>query len=110
MSMICLVHCLALPLLVLVLPGPLSLLFGSENFHILAIAVIAPMAVLAFGMGVRFHGALCPSFVGGAGLAFLVLALWPALDHVTSVAVTVAGSLMLVAGHVLNWRLRSRAA
>jgi hypothetical protein len=105
-SLLCLVHCLALPLLVLLMPGTLRFLPESEIVHYLALALVAPFALVAFWLGFRQHRRARPAMLGAAGLGLLALGLWPEWSEFTEHAISVAGSVLLVTGHVLNWRLR----
>lgn len=106
-SLLCLVHCLALPLLLLLLPGIIGLFARSEAFHYVALALVVPSAVAAFWLGYRRHRALRPALLGLAGVGCLVVALLPGRAEGAETWFTVAGSLMLVAGHTMNWRLRT---
>lgn len=104
LSALCLVHCLALPILAVSLP-----LLGSwaraEWVHVVFVAFAAPIALLAM---VDFRARRLSS-VGLAGLALagLSLMLAGALE-VPSLAwerpLTVIGGLLLATAHALNWR------
>jgi len=106
-SLLCLAHCLALPLLLLMLPGIVGLFFRSEAFHAVALALVLPPALAAFWLGYRRHGARRPALLGVAGMGCLIAALVPGVEEQGETALTVAGSLLLVAAHGMNWRLRS---
>lgn len=106
-SLLCLVHCLALPLLLLLLPGALGLFVQSPAFHFVAMGMVAPAALAAFWLGYRRHGARRPVLLGLAGVVSLALALMPGMGHVGEASLTVTGSLLLIAGHTMNWRLRA---
>ncbi len=108
-SLLCLVHCLALPLLLLLLPGIVGLFAQSAAFHYGALALIAPTALAAFSLGYRRHRAVLPVLLGLTGIVCLVIALLPGTGERIELWCTVAGSLILVAGHGMNWRLRSHA-
>jgi hypothetical protein len=109
-SLLCLIHCLALPLLLLLLPGMLGLFAHSEAFHYAVLLLVVPSAFAAFWLGYRRHRAIVPALLGVAGVACLVLALLPGQAEGFETWATVAGSLLLVIGHTMNWRLRTRAA
>lgn len=110
-SFLCLLHCLALPLLLLALPAIAEAFVRSELFHIAVAALVVPAAVLAFTLGYRRHRALAPAMLGAAGVACVVIALAPALeDSLSADLLTAAGSLLLIAGHLINWRLRGSIA
>ncbi len=109
-SLLCLVHCLALPLLLLTLPVIAGAIFESELFHIVAAALVVPAAALAFLLGYRRHRATFPATLGSAGVACIVAALFPALNETAAAAITAIGSLLLIGGHIFNWRLRRTIA
>ncbi len=106
-SLLCLVHCLALPFLLLLLPGVVGLFAQSEAFHYAALALVAPAALAAFCLGYRHHRAPAPALLGLIGICCLAIAILPGVGDDTEVALTVAGSLALLVGHMINWRLRS---
>lgn len=95
-SVLCLVHCLALPLLLLLLPGVLGLFAQSEAFHYAALALIIPAAFAAFRLGYRRHGARLPALMGVAGVICLAIALLPGVGEGDELWLTVTGSLFLV--------------
>lgn len=109
-SLLCLVHCVALPLLLLLLPGVLGLFAQSEAFHYAALALVAPAALAAFWFGYRRHHMRTPALLGFAGVACLGIALLPGIGEGAEVGITVAGSFLLLVGHMMNWRLRNCAA
>lgn len=109
-SMLCLVHCLALPFLLLLLPGFIGLFARSAAFHYVALALVVPFGLAAYSLGYRRHHAWRPVLLGVVGIACLVVALLPGAGEGAELWFTVAGSLSLMIGHALNWRLRSHAA
>lgn len=109
-SFLCLVHCLALPLLLLALPILVGTVFESDVFHILAAALVVPAAALAFLLGYRRHRTASPALLGAVGVVCIVAALLPGWSEGAASAITVAGSLVLIGGHVVNWRLRRTLA
>lgn len=109
-SLLCLVHCLALPLLLLLLPGIIGLFAQSDAFHYAALALVVPSAFAAFWLGYQRHRACGPVLLGLAGVASLVIALLPGAGEGVELWFTVAGSMLLIAGHMMNWRLRIHVA
>lgn len=105
-STLCMVHCLALPVLLFLVPGLLGAFVQSELFHLAALAMVAPAALAAFFLGYRRHGRTGPAILGVAGVACLVLGVAAWLP-VSETMMTVSGSLLLVAGHLWNWRERA---
>lgn len=103
-SMLCLIHCLALPVLIALLPALAGLLAVPEGFHLAALAFALPASALALATGYRRHGLILPALIGASGLALLG---WGALgghDLAIETGLSVIGSLTLAAGHVWNWR------
>lgn len=102
LSGLCLVHCLALPVLALSLPI-IGVLSDAEWVHWMFVALAVPASMLAFLTG---SGRRSWSLIGLAaiGLGLLVggAAGWP--DHAGETAVTVAGGLVLASVHWVNWR------
>lgn len=106
LSGLCLAHCLALPLLVVALPV-LGTIAQAEWLHWSFVALAVPVSLAAFHRAGR--RAVLASCMAVAGLVFLILgaAGWPQ-PHL-EVPLTVAGSLILAAAHLLNWRRIVRA-
>lgn len=106
-SVLCLIHCLALPIVIAALPALAARLDLGEGFHLGVLAFALPVSAVALGEGWRRHRGLTPLFVGAAGLVLLAAGLafeeWVAVET----GVTVAGSLLLAGAHVANWRGRS---
>jgi len=104
LSGLCLLHCLALPLVASLLPM-LGTWSEAEWVHIVFVLFAAPLSVAALGSAHRRR----PLPAGMWAMAALGLALltagalgWPSARWETPV--TVAGSLVLVATHVCNLR------
>ena len=107
LSGICIIHCLAVPLLVAVLPIT-AVSFGDDvHFHGLMLGLVVPTSLVGFYIGYRIHqrGGLV-----GLGLIGIVVlataALWGHSQWVEGleVFVSVVGSLLLAAAHWMNFR------
>lgn len=106
LSALCIVHCLAVPLVVAVLPIA-ALGLGGSHFHGLMLWLVVPVSVLGFALGYRVHRN--PRVVGAGALGVAVLAVaavyghdaWPELAEA---GVSVVGSLVLAAAHWVNFR------
>jgi hypothetical protein len=107
LSAVCLVHCLALPVLVAVLPLAALTLGASGHFHGVMLWLVVPTSVAGLGLGFRVHGRAGIVLAGACGVAMLAAAaLWghAAWDAVLETVVSVVGSLVLAAAHWLNFR------
>lgn len=107
LSAICIVHCLAVPVLVAILPVAAVTLGEDQHFHGLMLWLVIPTSVAGFGMGFRVHRRAGIVLLGAAGIVVLILAaiygheVW---RTDVEVAVSVVGSLLLGGAHWLNFR------
>lgn len=103
-SAACMVHCLALPLVLAMLPVLSGTLVEGEGFHLLVLALALPTSAVALwasrtpGTG---HG---PLLAGAVGLGLLALALLA--GEAAERMLTLGGSLLLAGVHMANWRAR----
>ncbi|MET4685167.1 MerC domain-containing protein [Brevundimonas faecalis] len=107
LSTLCMVHCLALPLIAASLPF-LGLLAEAPWVHWAFAATAAPIAAWSLSRPMsdgRRNWTLLGLGNLGVVLLFLAAAEWPSHDLETPV--TISGGLMLAAAHGLNWRKRS---
>jgi hypothetical protein len=104
-SLLCLVHCIGLPILFALLPALSSIgLPSSEWLHLALLLTAVPLSALALVGGYRAHGRIVPLALGVVGLAGLALGLALASMPGAETAFTVIGSLSLAVAHIGNWR------
>jgi hypothetical protein len=107
LSAICIVHCLAMPLLIALLPLA-AVTFGKDgHFHWLMLWLVVPTSALGFALGYRIHGRAGLVAVGALAVAVLaVVALWGhgSWDPRVEVTVNVAASVLLASAHWRNFR------
>jgi len=108
-SLICLIHCIGLPILFALLPAMATIgLPSSEWLHLVLLLTAIPVSGLALVGGWRAHGAVVPLMLGALGLAGLAAGLAFGSTPGAETALTVTGSLALAMAHIGNWRrLRS---
>lgn len=107
-SAVCLVHCLVLPFM---LTGTAALSSGTHHaFHLGVLALTLPLALWAALPGYREHRDRGVLVLLGAGLALLVgaFAAHDLAGEVGHVGLTVAGSVVMLAGHLRNYRRRAQ--
>jgi hypothetical protein len=107
LSTICIVHCLAMPVLIAVLPVAALAVGGDGHFHSLMLWFVVPTSVLGFGLGLRVHRRIDIVAMGAVAIAALAAAaLWghSAWDPSAEVLVNVAASVLLAAAHWRNFR------
>ncbi|KQM94432.1 hypothetical protein ASE70_11615 [Sphingomonas sp. Leaf22] len=104
-SLLCLIHCIGLPILFALLPALATIgLPSSEWLHLALLLTAIPISGLALVGGWRAHGAVVPLLLGGVGLAGLAAGLAFGSMPGAETGLTVAGSLALAMAHIGNWR------
>lgn len=103
-STLCLIHCLALPVLFVAVPTLAVFLSLPIGFHSLAFAVAVPTSAAALAMGYRGHRQYRPALIALAGLIAIGIGAFLPLAEAAETAITVTGSLILAVGHALNAR------
>lgn len=104
LSLLCLVHCLAIPIIIGMLPVVAGHLLDHESFHLVLITVVLPVAGLALLPGyfrTRRQSALRFGFVGLVFLGTGAL-LGHEFGEVTETALSVIGAACLFRAHWIN--------
>ena len=106
LSAVCILHCLALPLAVAILPIAV-LGFGGEHFHGWMLWLVVPISALGFVLGYRVHRRGDVVAIGVAAVVLLMVAgLYGhhAWSDWAEASVSVVASLMLAGAHWVNFR------
>ena len=109
-SSVCAIHCVLLPAIFII--APYSFL-ASHEFHEALIYFILPCAAVAFTLGCRKHGDIKVALMGSFGIILLASSIllhevFHSEEHseeLTTVLITVAGSIMLILSHLRNRKL-----
>ncbi len=106
LSLLCLAHCLILPITLVLLPS-LAVL-ESEAFHISMICIVIPTSLYALSVGCKQHKRHLLLGFGIAGITLLILAV--VLAETTKGAygekfLTVVGACLVATGHIYNFWL-----
>ena len=109
-SSVCAIHCVLLPAIFII--APYSFL-ASHEFHEALIYFILPCAVIAFTLGCRKHGDIKVALMGSFGIILLASSIllhevFHSEEHseeLTTVLITVAGSIMLILSNLRNRKL-----
>ena len=105
LSILCVLHCFATPILLVFAPSLLALGVADEKFHFLLIFLILPASLVALTLGCRSHGNMSVVYWGCVGVLVLLGTLVLGHDLLGDVGekiMTVFGSGLLVIGHTLN--------
>jgi len=107
LSGVCMLHCLALPIALTILPIVNVTLVDETTFHLLMVAVILPVSVIALSIGCRQHKDRLTLILGSVGLVILTLTAifgHNLLGLTGERIVTSIGGLILAAAHIQNYR------
>ena len=105
LSLLCLIHCLTLPLLIAFAPAILRRLPGDDITHRSLAVAIGLVGLLAFRSGYRMHRRrwLLVLFLAGLVLVSVAAVLGDeVLTGYGEAAITVCGGLMIVTAHLVN--------
>lgn len=97
----CLLHCLALPLLVTLVPIAQGSLLEEQTFHLLMLWIILPTSLLALTSGCWKHKDITTIALGTLGLVSLTLVALVGHDFLTPTGekwTTVSAGLILAGG------------
>ncbi len=107
LSAICIVHCLAVPIILAILPIA-AVTFGPDaHFHWLMLWVVVPTSAIGLSLGYRVHRHIEYSALGVLGLVVLAAAaVWghASWTVLAETGVSVAGSIVLATAHLGNYR------
>jgi len=107
LSTICIVHCLAMPFVIALLPVAAFTVGGDGHFHSLMLWFVVPTSVLGFALGLRVHRRADIVLMGAIAIgALAAAALWGhrAWDSSVEVLVSLGASVLLAAAHWRNFR------
>lgn len=108
-SVICMVHCLALPVFLATLPAWSRWLGASEGFHLGFLLLAVPLSSLVLWKSARDAEGRKLLLLGVTGLALLGLGV--AMEgQAIEPWVTTLGATVLASAHFLNWRRRSHCS
>jgi len=103
LSALCLIHCLALPLVVAGLPFLAQ--FSEGHLHAQMLVVVLPLSFIALGLGYRHHRNLKIVAAGAVGMLILTIGATVAHDTLGLAAdrlFTIVGALVLATAHFYN--------
>ena len=75
LSLACAIHCLLLPILLVLLPSMAALQLDNEAFHLWMVIAVIPSSAYALSLGCKQHKRYQLLILGCTGVTLLVLAL-----------------------------------
>ena len=107
LSFLCVLHCLAVPLTLILMPSLAALPIADERVHLLLVLLVVPTSTVALTLGCRQHGLKHILAWGLTGIVILVLAAGfgeEFLGEYGEKILTVVGSVLVAVGHILNFK------
>lgn len=107
LSGICLLHCLALPVLLTLVPLAGVNLLDETTFHLVMLVIVLPISVVALTIGCLQHKDRATLLLGTLGLGILGATAFFGHDWFGLTGervVTSFGGLVLAAAHIQNFR------
>ena len=104
----CALHCMAIPVLLVVGATVPTLFVFDESFHRWMLWLVVPSAVLAFALGCWRHKDRRVLVLGALGLAGMVLSgtmLHDLMGETAEKVATVISAVLLVLAHLRNFKL-----
>ena len=108
LSVACAIHCLVLPILILMLPTITALKLDNEAFHLWMVVAVIPCSIYALFLGCKQHNRRRLIFLTFIGLAMLLLALLLGEERIGGAGekiMTLVGASIVALGHWRNFRL-----
>lgn len=112
LSMACALHCLAIPVLLILVPNLVALQLDNEAFHFWMVAAVVPSSLYALSLGCKQHKRYRLLLLGLIGLVLLVAAVALGEERITVVGeklLTVIGASFVAMGHWFNYSLCRKA-
>lgn len=104
-SLLCLAHCLVLPLLLAWSPAVSRTLDLPIDLHMWIVLLAGPVSLWLLVSAARQQRVFILA-AGLAGLGLLVMALVLPMTEIGEIAMSTTGSVLLAAAHVANWLTR----
>ena len=106
-SLVCAIHCLFVPVLLVALPSLASLPLESEMFHVWMVVAVLPISMFALTLGCKKHKRYKIFFLGALGLISLISALLleSLVGEIGEKLLTLLGAGLIAWGHFTNFKL-----
>ena len=108
LSLLCIAHCLLLPVLVSLIPVLAVLPLEDELFHRLLVLLVLPTSLVGLSLGCKKHKRWHVFFWGASGVSIVAFAAFFGHDIAGEFGeklLTLIGSIVIVWGHIQNYRL-----
>ena len=107
-SALCIIHCVALPIFLTILPAINLYFLDHQTFHLILLVVVLPVSILALSLGCKRHRDALTIIAGVAGLFMITtVAIFghTLINQTDEKFVTSFGSLVLACAHIRNYQI-----
>ena len=108
LSTLCLIHCLALPVITILLPNIIATTLNQELFHTVMVVFVVPISIYALVIGCKKHNKMYVAVYGSLGLAALLAAVIFGESHLGEIGekvMTTIGAIVIALVHIKNYEL-----
>jgi len=108
LSLVCIVHCLAMPIAIVMLPALGATFLEDEKFHFAILFLVIPTSLFALGLGCKKHRRKEILAIGLLGLFVLCLILIigeETLGEFGEKVSTIIGAFIVALAHIRNFTL-----
>ncbi len=108
LSLLCALHCLALPLFMLLLPTVSVVFLKDEGFHFYMVMMVLPVSSFALWIGFKQHHNFKVIVLGFSGLIILCITVMVGhelLGETMEKLLTLLGSSLICYSHYLNYKV-----
>lgn len=107
-SLLCLLHCIVPPLLILLFPLLAYEIELPEYIHVVLLAAAIPLSLIALRQGLKDHGKVLLVVLGVLGQGLVAFGVLSESVPVLETGLTVVGVSIVALVHLLNWHIRRR--
>lgn len=107
LSALCAIHCLVLPVTLILVSLSIPVAMDNEAFHRALLWCTIPISLFAIVMGCKKHSQSKVYIFAGLGLFLLAFASFFGHDLMGEIGekgLTLLGGILLITGHVMNYR------
>lgn len=104
LSGICLLHCIAVPVIAFTVPAASGLILDKESlFHWILLWLAIPISGVAFWYAWHRHQATGTLILGALGLFVMFVGVSHIFGHENEIGITVAGAIAVAIAHLSNF-------
>ena len=105
LSICCILHCIALPIFILIIPSFASFWINDEQVHLYLVLLAIPISLFTMFKSLKHHNSYKCISLAGLGLLLLISAIYiHDLGEIFEKSFTIVGATILFIAHFINMR------